>query len=53
MDFSGYADRTLSSYVSVLKGAGLGLWVNPKVDRVTSGNDFSWQNVRMKRHQRR
>ncbi|WP_299911368.1 type IV secretory system conjugative DNA transfer family protein [uncultured Paracoccus sp.] len=48
MDFSGYADRTLSSYVSVLKGAGLGLWVNPKVDRVTSGNDFSWQNIRMK-----
>ncbi|WBU62209.1 type IV secretory system conjugative DNA transfer family protein [Paracoccus albus] len=47
-DFSGYADRTLSSYVSVLKGAGLGLWVNPTVDRVTSGNDFSWQNVRMK-----
>lgn len=47
-DFSGYADRTLSSYVSVLKGAGLGLWVNPKVDRVTSGNDFSWSTLRMK-----
>lgn len=46
-DFSGYADRTLSSYVSVLKGAGLGLWVNPKVDRVTSGSDFSWSTLRM------
>ncbi|WP_140848550.1 type IV secretory system conjugative DNA transfer family protein [Paracoccus sp. FO-3] len=45
-DFSGYADRTLSSYVSVLKGAGLGLWVNPQIDRVTSGNDFSWQTLR-------
>lgn len=47
-DFSGYADRTLSSYVSVLKGAGLGLWVNPKVDRVTSGNDFTWSTLRVK-----
>ncbi|MFD1797829.1 type IV secretory system conjugative DNA transfer family protein [Paracoccus aurantiacus] len=28
--------------------AGLGLWVNPKVDRVTSGNDFSWSTLRMK-----
>lgn len=45
-DFSGYADRQLSSYVSVLKGAGLGLWVNPQIDRVTSGNDFSWQTLR-------
>lgn len=46
--FSGYSDRTLSSYVSVLDGAGLGLWINPKVDRVTSGNDISWQNIRSK-----
>ncbi len=46
--FSGYSDRTLSSYVSVLDGAGLGLWVNPKVDRVTSASDISWQNIRSK-----
>ncbi|WP_299913187.1 type IV secretory system conjugative DNA transfer family protein [uncultured Paracoccus sp.] len=48
VDFSGYADRTLSSYISVLKGAGLGLWLNPQVDRVTSGSDVSWQRIRMK-----
>lgn len=46
--FSGYSDRTLSSYISVLDGAGLGLWINPKVDRVTSGSDISWQNIRSK-----
>ncbi|AUH66799.1 type IV secretory system conjugative DNA transfer family protein [Paracoccus zhejiangensis] len=48
VDFSGYADRTLSSYISVLKGAGLGLWLNPQVDRVTSASDVSWQRIRMK-----
>lgn len=47
-DFSGYADRTLSSYVSVLKGAGLSLWLNPRIDHVTSANDFSWHNLRKK-----
>lgn len=45
-DFSGYADRTLSSYVSVLKGAGLSLWLNPRIDHVTSANDFSWHTLR-------
>ena len=46
LNFSGYADRTLSSYASVLDGAGLGLWQNPRIDRVTSASDFSWADVR-------
>lgn len=45
-NFSGYSDRTLSSYGSVLSGAGLGLWLNPKIDRVTSANDFSFRTLR-------
>jgi type IV secretion system protein VirD4 len=47
-NFSGYSDRTLSSYGSVLSGAGLGLWLNPKIDRVTSANDFSFRTLRSK-----
>lgn len=50
LNFSGYADRTLSSYASVLDGAGLGLWLNPRIDKVTSGNDFSWGDIRKKPH---
>lgn len=50
LNFSGYSDRTLSSYASVLDGAGLGLWLNPRIDRVTSGNDFSWDDIRRQPH---
>ncbi len=50
LNFSGYSDRTLSSYASVLDGAGLGLWLNPRIDRVTSGNDFSWDDIRSQPH---
>jgi len=46
MKFSGYSDRTLSSHASVLGGAGLNLWNNPAVDRATSGNDFSFADLR-------
>jgi type IV secretion system protein VirD4 len=44
--FAGYSDRTLSSHASVLSGAGLSLWNNPAVDRATSGNDFSFADLR-------
>ena len=44
--FSGYSDRTLSSHASVLGGAGMTLWNNPAVDRATSGNDFSFADLR-------
>lgn len=50
LNFSGYSDRTLSSYASVLDGAGLGLWMNPRIDKVTSGNDFSWDAIRRRPH---
>jgi type IV secretion system protein VirD4 len=44
--FAGYSDRTLSSHASVLGGAGMTLWNNPAVDRATSGNDFSFVDLR-------
>lgn len=44
--FAGYSDRTLSSHASVLGGAGMTLWNNPAVDRATSGNDFSFAELR-------
>lgn len=50
LNFSGYSDRTLSSYASVLDGAGLGLWLNPRIEKVTSGNDFSWNDIRRRPH---
>ena len=50
LNFSGYSDRTLSSYISVLDGAGLGLWLNPRIDKVTGVNDFSWNDIRRSPH---
>lgn len=44
--FAGYSDRTLSSHASVLGGAGMTIWNNPAVDRATSGNDFSFTDLR-------
>ena len=46
--FSGYADKTLTAYVSILGEAGLGLWNNPAIERVTSGSDFSFLSLREK-----
>ncbi|WP_196053654.1 type IV secretory system conjugative DNA transfer family protein [Paracoccus lichenicola] len=50
LNFSGYSDRTLSSYASVLDGAGLGLWLNPRIEKVTNANDFSWNDIRRRPH---
>ncbi|MEL7174858.1 MAG: type IV secretory system conjugative DNA transfer family protein, partial [Pseudomonadota bacterium] len=40
--------KILDSYVSVIRGAGLELWLDPAVDRATSGNDVDfatfWQD---------
>ncbi|MFC3631931.1 type IV secretory system conjugative DNA transfer family protein [Paracoccus angustae] len=50
LNFSGHSDRTLSSYASVLDGSGLGLWLNPRIDKITSANDFSWGDIRRRPH---
>jgi len=50
LNFSGFSDRTLSSYASVLEGTGLGLWNNPRIEKVTSANDFSWEDIRRRPH---
>ena len=39
-------DRILDSYVSVIRGAGLELWLDPAVDRATSGSDFDFSTFR-------
>jgi type IV secretion system protein VirD4 len=46
--FAGYDNKILSSHASVLGGAGMTLWNNPAVDRATSGNDFSFSDLRRK-----
>lgn len=50
LNFSGHSDRTLSSYASVLDGSGLGLWLNPRIDKITGANDFSWSDIRRSPH---
>ncbi|TWI28196.1 type IV secretory system conjugative DNA transfer family protein [Paracoccus sulfuroxidans] len=44
--FSAYDGKVLSSHASVLGGAGMALWNNPAVDFATSGNDFSFSDLR-------
>lgn len=44
--FSAYDAKVLSSHASVLGGAGMALWNNPAVDFATSGNDFSFSDLR-------
>lgn len=44
--FSAYDAKVLSSHASVLGGAGMALWNNPAVDFATSGNDFSFADLR-------
>lgn len=49
-EFTTYSDRTMSSYASVINGAGLGLWLNPRIEKVTNTNDFSWDDIRREPH---
>lgn len=46
--FSAYDSKVLSSHASVLGGAGMALWNNPAIDFATSGNDFSFSDLRRK-----
>ena len=39
-------DKILDSYVSVIRGAGLELWLDPAVDRATSESDFDFSTFR-------
>jgi type IV secretion system protein VirD4 len=39
-------DKILDSYVSVIRGAGLELWLDPAVDRATSASDFDFSTFR-------
>ncbi len=39
-------DKILDSYVSVIRGAGLQLWLDPAVDRATSASDFNLASFR-------
>ena len=39
-------DKILDSYVSVIRGAGLELWLDPAVDRATSASDFDFASFR-------
>ena len=41
-------DKILDSYVSVIRGAGLELWLDPAVDRATSDSDFDFATFRRK-----
>ena len=50
LEFAGYSGNTMTAYASVLNGAGLGLWLNPRIDKVTSANDFSWEDIRREPH---
>ena len=44
--FAAYDQKTLSTYLSVLKGTGLNAWGDPAVDRATSGSDFDFSSLR-------
>lgn len=39
-------DKILDSYVSVIRGAGLELWLDPAVDRATGASDFDFASFR-------
>jgi type IV secretion system protein VirD4 len=39
-------DKILDSFISVIRGAGLGLWKDPAVDRATSASDFDFATFR-------
>ena len=41
-------DKILDSYVSVIRGAGLELWLDPAVDRATQASDFDFGTFRRK-----
>ncbi|HBD90660.1 MAG: hypothetical protein A2092_12810 [Rhodobacteraceae bacterium GWE1_64_9] len=46
LEMSDVPEKTLGAYISVIQGAGLGLWNDPAVDRVTSDSDFDFATFR-------
>lgn len=46
LQFAAYDPRSLATYLSVLKGSGLGAWANPAIDAATSANDFDLGSLR-------
>jgi type IV secretion system protein VirD4 len=48
LEMSDVPEKTLGAYISVIQGAGLGLWNDPAVDKVTSGSDFDFSTFRSK-----
>jgi type IV secretion system protein VirD4 len=46
LGMSDQIDKILDSYVSVIRGAGLQLWLDPAVDRATSASDFDFATFR-------
>lgn len=44
--FAGYEDRIRTSYFSVLEGAGLAGWTNPRVEKVTRKNEIDFSTIR-------
>jgi len=46
LQFAAADPRSFTTYLSVLKGAGLGTWANPAVDAATSANDFDLGSLR-------
>ena len=46
--FAAYEPKQVSTFLSVLKAAGLEAWADPNIDRVTSANDISFDELRRK-----
>lgn len=46
--YAGYEDRIRTSYFSVLEGAGLAGWTNPRVEKVTRKNEIDFSTIRAK-----
>lgn len=46
LEMSDVPEKTLGAYISVIQGAGLGLWNDPAVDRVTSDSDVDFATFR-------
>lgn len=44
--FAAYEPKQVSTYLSVLKSAGLEAWADPAIDRATSRNDIPFEDLR-------
>lgn len=46
--YANYEERIRSSYFSVLSGAGLSNWANPRIEQVTRRNEIDFSTIRAK-----